>query len=122
VTTRRCTGEGDQLPPSGAVRATTTPAAGSGERVPHLPPSPRRPVRTPDSGPGVIEQLRKAAVYVETAAVLERRAGRADDPALAALLRERAEVRRRTAEQLRAALAEAAPLSRRRPSAGWEWS
>jgi hypothetical protein len=50
-------------------------------------------------------------VYVETAAVLERRAGSAD-PALAALLRERADVRRRTAERLRAALAEQRPIAR----------
>ncbi|MGY1704413.1 hypothetical protein ACI79C_07550 [Geodermatophilus sp. SYSU D00697] len=66
--------------------------------------------------------MRQAAVYVETAAVLERRAGRADDPALAALLRERADVRRRTAERLRAALAEQRPLPRALPAADWEWS
>jgi hypothetical protein len=50
-------------------------------------------------------------VYVETAAVLERRAGSAD-PALAALLRGRADARRRTAERLRAALVEQRPLAR----------
>jgi hypothetical protein len=76
--------------------------------------------RTADPGPGIVEQLRQAAVYVETAAVLERRACRADNPALAALLRERAQVRRRTAERLRAALADqgaSAPAPRR--AAGW---
>jgi hypothetical protein len=76
--------------------------------------------RTADAGPGIVEQLRQAAVYVETAAVLERRACRADNPALAALLRERAAVRRRTAERLRRALTDqnvARPATRR--AAGW---
>ncbi|MGY1634903.1 hypothetical protein ACI784_24640 [Geodermatophilus sp. SYSU D01186] len=67
-------------------------------------PRPCGPLRTP--GAGLVEQLRQAAVYAEAAAVLERRAGRAANPALAALLRERAEARRRMGQRLRAALAE----------------
>ncbi|MGY1823493.1 hypothetical protein [Geodermatophilus sp. SYSU D00079] len=79
----------------------------------------RDPLAT--TGPERVEQLRRAAVYVETAAVLERRAGRAGDPALAALLRERAVVRRRMAHRLRSALEEQASLPPHRPS-DREWS
>jgi hypothetical protein len=78
------------------------------------------PPRTAIAGPGIVEQLRQAAVYVETAAVLERRAVRADNPALAALLRERAKVRRRTAERLRAAVTDqGAPRAAAPRAAGW---
>ncbi|MGY1594188.1 hypothetical protein ACI789_15670 [Geodermatophilus sp. SYSU D00965] len=122
MTTRRSTDDGDQLPRCGSGHARTTVSAGCADRVPSVPPGGSRPARTPDAGRGVIEQLRQAAVYVETAAVLERRAGRSADPALAALLRERAEVRRRTAERLRAALAAQRPLPLRLPAADQEWS
>jgi hypothetical protein len=47
----------------------------------------------------VVAELRRAAFYAETAALLARRAERCDSPALAAVLRDRAEVRRRTAER-----------------------
>jgi hypothetical protein len=121
VTTRRSTDDEDHLPLIGAGHATAAPA-GCRDLVPHVPPGVRRPARTPDAGRALIEQLRQAAGYVETAAVLERRAGRSTDPALAALLRERAQVRRRTAERLRAALAEQRPLPRRQPAPDRELS
>ncbi len=52
-----------------------------------------------------VELIRRAAVYVETAAVLDRRAGRCASPALAGVLRERAATHRRNAERVRADLA-----------------
>ncbi|NEK60458.1 hypothetical protein GCU56_21605 [Geodermatophilus sabuli] len=106
MTTRGSTDDGDRLRRCGAVRSPAVTPAACGDRVPLVPARADRPAGVPPrpAGPGVIEQLRQAAVYVETAAVLERRAGRADNPALAALLRERADVRRRTAERLRATL------------------
>jgi hypothetical protein len=52
----------------------------------------------------VVAELRRAALYAETAALLARRAERCASPALAAVLRDRAEARRRTAERLRAHL------------------
>jgi hypothetical protein len=58
--------------------------------------------REPAAHLALIDQLRRVAVQLETAEVLERRAGRADDPVLATLLRERATAHRRTAETLRA--------------------
>jgi hypothetical protein len=51
-----------------------------------------------------LDQLRRVAVHLETAAVLDRRANGSDNPALAEVLRERAAQRRRTAERLRAGL------------------
>lgn len=48
-----------------------------------------------------IDGMRRVAVQLETAAVLERRAGRTQDPVLAALLRDRADAHRRTADRLR---------------------
>jgi hypothetical protein len=122
VTTRRSTDDEDHLPLRGAGHATAAAPAGCRDGVPLVPPGARPPARTPDAGRGLVEQLRQAAVYVETAAVLERRAGRSTDPALAALLRERAQVRRRTAERLRAALAEQRSLSHRLPAPDRELS
>jgi hypothetical protein len=49
--------------------------------------------------------LRRIAVHLETADVLELRAARSPSPALAGVLRERATARRRTAGRLRADLA-----------------
>jgi hypothetical protein len=53
----------------------------------------------------ILELLRRAAVYVETAALLDRRAGRCASPALAGVLRDRAATHRRNAERVRADLA-----------------
>ncbi|MGY1644384.1 hypothetical protein ACI782_25035 [Geodermatophilus sp. SYSU D00703] len=122
MTTQRSADDGDHRGRCGTAHPGTTHPAGCSDRVPHVPLGARRPIRTPDGRQGLIEQLRQAAVYVETAAVLERRAVRSADPNLAALLRERAEVRRRTAERLRAALAEQRPLPRRFPDADRESS
>jgi hypothetical protein len=52
----------------------------------------------------VLDQLRRIAVHLETAAALERRADRSNNAALAEVLRERAAQRRRTAAWLRAGL------------------
>ena len=49
--------------------------------------------------------LRRIAVHLETAEVLERRADRSASPALATVLRERAAQRRRSAGRIRADLA-----------------
>jgi hypothetical protein len=90
----------------GAVRSPTAHSA-------------RTPARRTAPGPGIVEQLRQAAIYVETASVLEQRAHRSDNPALAALLRERADARRRTAARLRAALAAQVGTPPTRRTAGW---
>ena len=49
--------------------------------------------------------LRRIAVHLETAEVLEHRADRSANPALASVLRERAAQRRRSAGRIRAELA-----------------
>jgi hypothetical protein len=63
----------------------------------------------PDAGGGsrleLLGALRRIALNLETAEVLEVRAGRSASPALATVLRERAAQRRRTAGRLRADLA-----------------
>ncbi|MFW3172723.1 hypothetical protein [Geodermatophilus sp. CPCC 206100] len=64
----------------------------------------------------IVELLRRAAVYAETAAVLDRRAGRCTSPALAGVLRERAAAHRRRADGVRADLAaHGVTLTFRRP-------
>ncbi len=72
------------------------------------PPDPRPdgapPVQSLARRREVLDQLRRIAVHLETAAALDRRAGRSDNAALAEVLRERAAQRRRTAERLRAGL------------------
>jgi hypothetical protein len=55
--------------------------------------------RVTDPRLDVVAELRRAAFYAETAALLARRAERCDSPALAAVLSDRAEGRRRTAER-----------------------
>ncbi|MBB3082253.1 hypothetical protein [Geodermatophilus sabuli] len=77
------------------------------DAVPHSsPPAGTPPARVAaGSRREVVELLRRLAVYVETAAVLDERAGRCGSPHLAAVLRERAAARRRTAELVRADLA-----------------
>jgi hypothetical protein len=52
----------------------------------------------------LLDELRRVARQVETAARLERRAGRSASTALAGVLRERAAEHRRTADRLRAGL------------------
>jgi hypothetical protein len=52
----------------------------------------------------LLEQMRRMALYLETAEVLELRASRSANATLAALLRERADERRRLAERLRGQL------------------
>ncbi len=52
----------------------------------------------------ILDLLRRFAVHLETARVLDERAGRCRSPHLAAVLRERAEARRRMAERVRADL------------------
>ena len=58
-----------------------------------------------------IENLRRLAAHLETATALERRADSSPSPAVAALLRERAEDRRRIAAVVRAHLAEYGALT-----------
>ena len=96
---------GDLAPPrtrSGALRAVARPQ--------EAPPS----RETVASRRELLETLRRIAVHLETASVLELRADRSASPTLAVVLRERAVERRRTAERLRAALA-AQGLLRYRP-------
>ncbi len=82
----------------GAVDSTPSQvpgAAGAGS-------APHRPSFT--SRREILELLRRFAVHLETARVLDERAGRCRSPHLAAVLRERAEARRRMAERVRADL------------------
>jgi hypothetical protein len=64
----------------------------------------------------ILEQLRRLGMYMQTAQVLDCRARASANPALAAVLRERADVRRHRAELVRAELAErGVPLILPRP-------
>ncbi|SDM52555.1 hypothetical protein SAMN05660642_02696 [Geodermatophilus siccatus] len=64
----------------------------------------------------LLDLLRRYALCVETANVLEARAGRCASPHLAAVLRERADARRRMAEGVLAdLLRQGVPAVRRRP-------
>ena len=65
-------------------------------------PGPRAAV---SADPQLAQELRRMALHLETAAVLELRASRATDPAQVAVLRRRAEQRRREAARIRAHLA-----------------
>lgn len=68
-------------------------------------PSPRGSAPgEPTAGGDLTAELRRMAVHLETAAVLEGRARRATDPAQEAVLRRRAEQRRREAARIRARL------------------
>ncbi len=109
MTTRHPMDDGHESRRRGAL------ATGSGTQVLPVPPGERRvvaPPRGPTPGPGIVDLLRRVAVQAETADVLERRAVRAESPVLAALLRERAAVHRRTALRLRTALTEQMRLAR----------
>jgi hypothetical protein len=55
--------------------------------------------------PQLASELRRMALHLETAAVLDLRAQRATDPAQVAVLRRRAEQRRQEAARIRAQLA-----------------
>ncbi len=64
----------------------------------------------------MLDLLRRFAIHVETANVLDDRAGRCTNPHLAAVLRERADARRRMAERVWAELVrQSVPVVRRRP-------
>jgi hypothetical protein len=79
-------------------------------------PPPRTPI---DDRREALEQLRRLAHYVQTTALLERRADRSGNTALAAILRERAAARRRAAELIRAHLHRLGlPAGRRNRDAG----
>ncbi len=94
----------------GAVDGNPLPgpeAAGAGT-------TPPRPAFT--SRREILDLLRRFAVHLETARVLDDRAERCRSPHLAAVLRERAETRRRMAERVWAELVrQGVPLVRRRP-------
>jgi hypothetical protein len=70
---------------------------------PRVAASVARPVA--GSSPGAAAELRRMALHLETAAVLELRAQRATDPAQVDTLRRRAQQRRRQAARIRARLA-----------------
>ncbi|WP_369133112.1 hypothetical protein [Modestobacter sp. I12A-02662] len=82
--------------PDGVSRADDEPPDPRTDGAPRVPSLARRR--------DVLDQLRRIALHLETAAVLDRRAARSGNAALAEVLRERAEQRRRTAERLRAGL------------------
>jgi hypothetical protein len=86
-------------------------------RAPGDPAGRTAPLRPPvASRQEVLDLLRRLAVNVETANVLDARAERCPSPHLAAVLRERAQFRRRTAERFRADLArQGVTVVRRRP-------
>jgi len=58
----------------------------------------------PEPSPDTAAELRRMALHLETAAVLESRAQRGTDPAQVDTLRRRAEQRRRQAARIRARL------------------
>ena len=89
----------------------------SPSRVPGAPGDRSARPRPPfESRREFLDLLRRFAVYVETADVLDERARRCASPQLAAVLRERADARRRTAERLRAELIrQGAAVVRHRP-------
>jgi hypothetical protein len=70
-------------------------------------PGPRRAVagtQPHSGGRDLLEQMRRMALFLETAEVLELRASRSANAMLAGLLRERAAERRRVGERFRADL------------------
>ena len=72
------------------------------------PPEAASVVRPADGPrPDAVAELRRMALHLETATVLEARARRATDPAQVATLLQRAEQRRRQAARIRARLAAA---------------
>ena len=82
----------------GAVGSNPSQVSGApeGGSVPPRPPF--------ESRREMLDLLRRFAVYVEIANVLDDRARRCSNPRLAAVLRKRANARRRTAERVRAEL------------------
>jgi hypothetical protein len=67
--------------------------------------------------PDAAADLRRMALHLETATVLDLRAERATDPAQVATLRQRAEQRRRQAARIRARLAAGAATPESAPVA-----
>ena len=89
----------------------------SPSRVPGAPGDRSARPRPPfESRREFLDLLRRFAVYVETANVLDDRAQRCASPHLADVLRERADARRRSAERVRAEIIRLrVPVVRRRP-------
>jgi hypothetical protein len=65
------------------------------------------PTRSVEQHREALENLRRLEIQLQTASVLERRADLSTNPTLAAVLRERAQERRRIADVVRAHLAAA---------------
>ena len=88
------------------MTVTVRSAVGSSpSRLPGAPGAGSVPLRPSfESRRGFLDLLRRYALYVETADVLDQRAGRYTSPHLAAVLRQRADARRRTAERVLAEL------------------
>ncbi len=89
----------------------------SPSRVPEAAGGRSAPPRPPfESRREFLDLLRRFAVYVETANVLDDRAQRCASPHLADVLRERADARRRSAERVRAEIIRLrVPVVPRRP-------
>ena len=80
-------------------------------------PGPRRVavgMQPRSGGRDLLEQMRRMALFLETAEVLELRASRSANATLAGLLRERAAERRRVAERFRAELVREGVVAERR--------
>ena len=71
------------------------------------------PTRSVERHREALENLRRLEIQLQTASALERRADLSANPTLAAVLRERAQQRRRIADVVRAHLAEADASSAR---------
>ncbi len=71
------------------------------------------PARSVERHREALENLRRLEIQLQTASALERRADLSANPTLAAVLRERAQQRRRIADVVRAHLAEADASSAR---------
>lgn len=94
----------------GAVGSSPSRLSGAGGGS--VPPRPSF-----ESRREMLDLLRRYALHVETADVLEARAGRCASPSLAAVLRQRADARRRVAEGILAELLrQGATVVPRRPT------
>jgi len=94
-----------------AVRTSPRPVPGRGDAVDRIvaavasDPAPRRAGVPGEPARELVGQIRRVSVDHELATVLSLRAERLANPAVAALLRERATARRHRAERIRADLA-----------------
>jgi hypothetical protein len=104
------------------VRGAVDSSPSRFSRAPGGGSAPSRPSFT--TSREILDLLRWFAVLVETATVLDDRAGRSASPQLAAVLRRRADTRRRMAERVRAELIRrgATAVRRRPPGTGRECS